>query len=108
VQVAAGVDVVFPQVTGPGLFPALNRTTLRVQSTSAGWMLSPLATFVVPQGGSEVVVERILEITVAGHSNGAGTTDVLIDYALRVTQEDFGSLPEGTYEIAITYTVTLD
>jgi hypothetical protein len=108
VQVAAGVDAVFPQVTGPGLFPALNRTTLRVQSTSAGWTLSPLATFVVPQGGSEVVVERILEITVAGHSNGAGTTDVLIDYALRVTQEDFGSLPEGTYEIAITYTVTLD
>jgi len=108
VQVAAGVDVVFPQVTGPGLFPALNRTTLRVQSTSAGWTLSPLATFVVPQGGSEAVVERILEITVAGHSNSAGTTDVLVDYALRVTQEDFGSLPEGTYEIAITYTVTLD
>jgi hypothetical protein len=108
VHVAAGADVVFPQVTGPGLFPALNGTTLRVQSTSLGWTLSPLATFVVPVGGSEAAVERILEITVGSHSNGAGTTDVAVEYALRVTEEDFGSLPEGTYEIAITYTVALD
>jgi hypothetical protein len=108
VQVAAGADVVFPQVTGPGLFPALNSTTLRVQSTTSGWTLSPLATCVVPAGGSETVVARILEITVGSHSNGAGTTDVSVGYALRVAQADFASLPEGTYEITITYTVALD
>ena len=108
VLVAAGADVVFPEVTGPGLFPALNSTTLRVQSTSPGWTLSSLATFVVPEGGSEAAVARILEITVGSHSNAAGTTDVPVGYALRVAQEDFGSLPEGTYEIAITYTVALD
>ena len=108
VQVTAGADVVFPQVTGPGLFQAFNSTTLRVQSTSPGWTLSSVATFVVPAGGSEAVVARILEITVGSHSNAAGTTDVSVGYALRVAQEDFGSLPEGTYEIAITYTVALD
>jgi hypothetical protein len=108
VQVAAGADVAFPQVTGPGLFPALNSTTLRVQSTASGWTLSPLATCVVPAGGSETVVERILEITVGSHSNGAGTTDVSVGYALRVAQADFASLPEGIYEITITYTVALD
>jgi hypothetical protein len=108
VGVVAGADVVFPQVAGPGLFPALNGTTLRVQSTSPGWTLSSLATFGVPAGGSEAVVERILEITVGGHSNNAGTTNVSVGYALRVAQEDFGSLPEGTYEITITYTVVLD
>jgi hypothetical protein len=93
---------------GPGLFPALNGTTLRVQSTSAGWTLSALATFVVPEGGSEATVERILEIAVGHHSSGAGMTDVSVGYALRVVQDDFGSLPEGTYEITITYTIALD
>jgi hypothetical protein len=108
VNVAAGADVVFPQVMGPGLFPALNGTTLRVQSTSAGWTLSTLATFVVPEGGSEAAVEKILEIAIGSHANGAGTTDVSVGYALRVVQEDFGGLPEGTYEITITYTIALD
>ncbi len=108
VQVVAGQAIAFPPVTGPGLFTALNSTTLRVQSTAPGWTLSPLATCMVPAGGSETVVERILEITVGSHSSGAGTTDVSVGYALRVAQADFASLPEGTYEITITYTVALD
>jgi hypothetical protein len=108
IEVAAGSDVAFAPVTGAGLFPALDGTTLRIRSTSAGWTISPLAAFTIPAGASEAVVARILEISVVAHSNPAGTTDVSVDYALRVAEADFGSLPEGTYEIAITYTVTVD
>lgn len=108
IEVAAGGDVAFPPVTGAGLFPALNGTALRVQSTSAGWTISTDATFTLPAGASEAVVARVLEISVGAHSNQAGATDVAVDYALRVSEADLSSLPQGTYEVAITYTVALD
>lgn len=108
IEVAAGGDVAFSPVTGAGLFPALNGTTLRIQSTAAGWTISSHATFALPAGASEAVVARVLEVSVGAHSNQAGTTDVPVDYALRVNEADLGSLPQGTYEVTITYTVALD
>jgi hypothetical protein len=108
IEVSAGSDVTFPAVSGAGLFPALNGTTLLVRSSAAGWTLTPSEVFAVPSGSSESVVERIFEVTMGAHANGAGATSVPVGYALRVTEADFASLPEGIYEISITYTVTLE
>lgn len=106
--VIAGGAVVFPVITGPGLFPALNGTTLRVQSTASGWILTTSEGFVVPPGGSESVVGRIFEVAAGSYVAASGTTDVVVGYALRVAAEDLGTLPQGTYEIVITYTVVLN
>ncbi len=108
IEVVAGGGVAFPPVTGAGLFPARNGTMLRIQSSSAGWTISPDATFMLPAGASEAVVARVLEISVGAHSSQVGTTDVSVDYALRVSEADLYSLPQGTYEVTITYTVALD
>ncbi len=108
IEVSAGGNVVFPALTGPGLLPALNGTTLLVRSSAAGWTLTPSEAFLVPAGSSESVVGRVFEVTMGTHANGAGETSIPVGYALRVTEADFASLPEGIYEITITYTVTLD
>ncbi len=108
IEVISGADVEFPEITGPGRYPASNGTTLRVVSTAAGWILSASESFVVPDGGSEDALQRVFEVTTGPHAGSAGVSDVLVTYALSVAESDFNSLPEGTYEITITYTVTID
>lgn len=108
ISVVSGDEVAFPVVTGPGLFAAANPTVLRVVSSAAGWVLSASEEYFIPAGSSETVVGRIFEIALGSYAAGAGTTDVSASYALRVAEEDLASLPQGTYDITITYTVTLD
>ncbi len=108
IAVTAGQTVTFPPITGPGLFPALNGTSLAVESSAPGWALSVSEAFALPEGGSEAVVARALELAWGLHGSGAGTTSISVDYALRIAEADFASLPQGTYRITITYTVTMN
>lgn len=108
VEVIAGSAVEFPQLLQAGLFPSATDTRLVVSSTSSGWDLSYSPTFSIPENAQQAVVERILQVTVAPHGSSAGTTEIAVSYALNITDQDFAGLPEGTYVIGITYTVTAD
>ena len=108
VEVGAGSTVEFPQLLQAGLFPSTTNTQLVVSSTSDGWNLSYYPTFSIPENAEQSVVERILQVTIAPHGSSAGTTNIAVSYALNVTDQDFAGLPEGTYVIGITYTVTAD
>ncbi len=107
-DVVEGSEVEFPQLLQAGSFPSATNTRLVVSSTSSGWDLSYYPTFSIPENAQQSVVERILQVTVAPHSSSAGTTSIAVSYVLNVTDQDFAGLPEGTYVIGITYTVTAD
>jgi hypothetical protein len=108
IDVTSGATVGFPQLLQAGTFPGDTSTQLLVSSTSSNWAIDYSPTFSIPENAQQSVVERILQVTVAPHGSGAGTTPLLVSYELNVTEQDFAGLPEGTYEIGITYTVTAD
>jgi hypothetical protein len=105
-QILSGASSSFPTISGPGLFPAQNGTTLRVTSSDAGWMLSQGLSFVVPPAADTVTLERVFRISYAPYATLAGTTDILMSYALDIAGADFAGLPQGDYAITITFTAT--
>lgn len=107
-DVTSGATVEFPQLLQAGTFPGDMSTQLLVSSTSSNWSLDYSPTFSIPENAQQSVVERILQVTVAPHGSGAGATHLSVSYELNVTDQDFAGLPEGTYVIGITYTVTAD
>ncbi|MEW5826696.1 MAG: hypothetical protein AB1778_07675 [Candidatus Bipolaricaulota bacterium] len=108
ISVLSGSDVSFPLVTGAGVFAALQETRLRVESTTAGWALSLSKELIVPAGASEEVVLRVVEVDVGPYAAEAGTTELDVNYRLRVGEADLPGLPEGTYDVSILFTVFLD
>jgi hypothetical protein len=108
IDVTSGATVGFPQLLQAGTYPGETSTQLLVSSTSSNWAIDYVPTFSIPENAQQSVVERILQVTVAPHGSGAGTTPLVVSYELNVTDQDFAGLPEGTYVIGITYTVTAD
>lgn len=107
-EVLTGALVSFPAITGAGVFPASGGTTLRVVSSASGWALTWSRSLFVPEGADEVVVDRVFDVSVGAFAAAAGSTDVPVAYALRVSESDLAGLPEGTYDVSIIYTVVLD
>jgi hypothetical protein len=108
IETLAGASVGFPALSGPGTYEASGQTLLRVTSTSTGWSLSESLGFAIPEGASESVVARVLVLSYDPFSRTSGVTDVRVGYVLDVSEADFEGLPEGSYRIEITYTVSTD
>jgi len=108
VEIVRGGTVGFPPVLAVGRFDGDTDTTLRVTSTSAGWSLDRSLDLSLPPGAREDVVLRVFEVTVTPHGAGSGSTEFGVSYALTITEEDLNGLPEGTYVIGVSYTVSAD
>lgn len=107
-EVASGGQVGFEPLLHAGTFASSETTRLSVSSSSSGWSLDYALAFAIPEEAQQSTVERILDVFVTPHSTSAGTTDIEVSYTLDVENADFSGLPEGTYVIGITYTVTAD
>lgn len=108
VGILSGASVEFPQLLGAGSFPAATMTRLSVSSTSSGWLFGYSPTFSIPENAQQSVVERIFQIVVEPHDSREGTTELSISYQLKVSDQDFVGLPQGSYVIGIMYTVMAD
>ncbi len=108
IEVLEGESIAFPPVIEVGRVEGDPDTTLRVTSTSSGWSLDRSLTFGIPAAARETTVERVFVVDVAAYQPSAGTTEIEVAYALEIAEEDLAGLPEGTYEIGVTYTVTSD
>ena len=105
-QILSGASSSFANIIGPGQYSAQNGTTLRVTSSSAGWTLSQGLSFVVPPAADTATLGRVFQISYAPYTTLAGTTDILMSYALNIAAADFAGLPQGDYAITVTFTVT--
>ena len=106
--VVSGADVTFPPVTGEGRFDALQQTVLRVSSLSAGWTLDHDIDVTIPEGADEQTVRNIFRVLLAQESGSAGMSEIDVSYALEIEGEDFNGLPQGSYVVSITYTLSAD
>jgi hypothetical protein len=107
-EIVRGASVEFPQIVGAGTFRSTDETRLRVSSTMPGWNLGHGITFLIPATAQLAVVERIFHVDVRAYASVAGVTEVDVSYELRVSDEDFSGLPEGTYLIGVVYTVNAE
>ena len=108
VDVVSGQRVDFPQIMASGTFEASSLTRLEVTSTLPGWTLDWDLSFDIPESANASVVQRVFGLTVCPFVAGAGSTAIDVHYALTIADDDFSGLPEGGYQIGITYTVTSD
>jgi len=108
VDVVSGQRVDFPQIMTSGTFEASSLTRLEVTSTLSGWALDWDLSFGIPESADASVVQRVFGLTVYPYVAGAGSTAIDVHYALTISDDDFSGLPEGGYQIGITYTVTSD
>ncbi len=105
-QVVSGSQVEFPQILASGTYSAASTTQLAVESTLSGWALDWDLSLTIPESADASVVEGVFDLTTDPYDAAAGTTWVDVHYALTISDEDFSGLPEGGYQIGITYTVT--
>jgi hypothetical protein len=108
VEVLSGESVGFPPVLQTGRYDGDTVTMLRVTSTSAGWSLDRSLVLSIPAQAQEDVVRRVFEVTVEPYQPAAGETDIEVAYAVDIADTDLAGLPEGSYVIAVAYTVTVD
>jgi len=106
VEVVSGSQVEFPQIIASGTYDAATTTQLEIESTLSGWALDWDLSLSIPESADASAVERVFELAVDPYVAAAGMTQVDVHYALTISDEDFSGLPEGGYQIGITYTVT--
>ena len=107
-ELVAGEAISFPGIIGPGTILADQETYLRVTSSALGWMLGHSLELSVPAGASEEVTRQLLVLTFQPYAPAVGETDIYISYALQINEDDFRSLPQGTYVIGILFTLSTD
>jgi len=108
VEVLSGETVEFPEILETGRVDLGMTTRLRVTSTSAGWSLDHDVALNVPDGAREDIVREVFEVNVLPYNSVSGTAEIDVAYALSIDEEDLVGLPEGSYVLAIAYTVTAD
>lgn len=108
VDVLSESQVVFPVLSGPGVFEYNGATELRISSTSQGWSLGHSLELAIPEEASYETVERIFHVLFEPYETLAGTVQIGVTYELIVSEEDFAGLPEGTYTITVTFRATTD
>ena len=108
IEVVSGGSVGFPPVLQAGRYDGDTATTLRVTSTSSEWSLDRELALSTPPEAREDVVRRVFEVTVEPYQPAAGTTDIEVTYVVDIGEADLAGLPEGSYVIAVAYTVTVD
>ena len=108
IEVLGGGLVGFAQVLQAGRYDGDTITTLRVTSTSERWSLDQDLALSIPPGAQEDVVRRVFKVTVEPYQPAAGATDIEAAYVVDIDETDLAGLPEGSYVIAVAYTVTAD
>ena len=105
-EVVNGASVQFPQLLDSGRWEAETQTQLVISSSQSGWDFGYQLGFSIPEGARQDIVSKIVEVNLSPYATTAGDTSIVVSYALNVEDDDFVGLPEGTYTISITYTIT--